>query len=172
MTKRTWSEFSRLGEPAFRYEYDDEDRMTAIFDHGQVIHNSYRQEYCIYQLWQFENQHAEFRFNYVFDEQRRHVATEVRTSDNSLRRVTFNPSGLILTDTRHVGQPDQASLVYDRDPHSNRLQKVTVDCASLEKPITFTNLIDPLQAGERLESYDQLLTLCASPAVVLSQPEQ
>jgi YD repeat-containing protein len=157
-------EETQPGVASLRYEYDDDDRMTVIFDHGQVIHNSYRQDYCVYQLWQFEGTIAQFRFNYVFDQQGRHIATQVRTSDNSLRRVTFNPNGYVLSDARHVGTANEATVVFDRDARTNELQKVTLVCASSAKSVTITNPLDPLKDGEGFDSYKELLKLCAPPA--------
>jgi YD repeat-containing protein len=147
-----------------RYEYDDDDHMTAIFDHGLVIHNAYRQDYCIYQLSQYENGRSEFRFNYVFDSEGRHVATEVRTSDNAVRRVTFNASGYLTSDTRRVGQPDQATLSYDLDALSNVVEKVTLSCASQGTSMEVTHLLDSLETGDGGNPYDEIVKLCQPSA--------
>ncbi len=146
-----------------RYEYDDEDHMTAVFEHGQVIHNSYRQDYCVYQLWQFENRYSEFRFSYVFDGEGRHVATEVRTSDNAVRRVTFNPSGYLISDTHRAGQPDQDTLSYDRNPQSNVVERVTLSCASQGTSLNVTDLLDSLETGDGVDAYDEILKMCNPP---------
>jgi YD repeat-containing protein len=147
-----------------RYEYDDDDHMTAIFDHGQVIHNAYRQDYCVYQLSQYESRYSEFRFNYVFDSEGRHVATEVRTSDNAVRRVTFNASGYLTSDTRRMGQPDQATLSYDRNPQSNKLEHVTLSCASQGTSKEVTHLLDSLETGDGGNPYDEIAKLCKPSA--------
>lgn len=146
-----------------RYEYDDEDHMTAIFDHGLVIHNAYRQDLCVYQLSQFANRYSEFRFNYVFDAGGKHVATEVRTSDNAVRRVTFNPSGYLISDTRRAGQPNQGTLSYDRNPQSNVVEKVTLSCASEGTSLNVTDLLDSLETGDGVYAYDEILKMCKPP---------
>jgi RHS repeat-associated protein len=51
--------------------------------------------------------------------------TDVTDPRNFVRRVTFNAAGYGITDTAALGQPEQQTTSYGRDPASNLVQDVT-----------------------------------------------
>jgi YD repeat-containing protein len=146
--------------PAFRYEYDDGDRMINIFEGDQVIHNFYDHDLCIRQPWSRGKSRAKFSFKYVLDSQNQHVETDVTEPDGTLRKVVFNENGYVVSDTRHSGRRDEASLVYMRDSETNNIRGITVACGTKHAVLPATETIAPLQAGESEGDYDQLLDLC------------
>lgn len=121
--------------PVSHYIYDNDDRMVGIFESGEQIINTYDHELCTHQLWVGGEQSAEFDFRYVLDSQNRHIATEVREPNKSVHRVEFNANGYMVRDTYNVGQPDEASLIWDRDPKSNALKTFSVACPATGKTI-------------------------------------
>jgi YD repeat-containing protein len=155
-------------EPVSRYEYDDDDRMTGAFERDQQIANEYDREHCIHQLWQSGKESSEFSFKYIFDGQDRHVATEVRQPPGDLRRVTFNAVGDALTDTYAVGTPDEASLIYERDPRTNSINSFIVTCSSGDRAIQVKTSIGPIQPGEELPA-DAYIDSCRREAATPQQ---
>jgi RHS repeat-associated protein len=51
--------------------------------------------------------------------------TEITGPNGSIRRVTFDPSGLMLTDTTAVGTPMERTLTYAREPGTNLVSSIT-----------------------------------------------
>lgn len=147
--------------PKLRYGYDDENRLTTIFERGEVIRNFYDQDLCVRQLWSFRKKRMVFKFKYIFDNQKRHVETDVGEPDGTVRKVVFNEHGYPVSDTRHLGRKDEAALIYRRDSRTNALQNLTVTCSSKQITLRLTKPIGRLQVGESEDDPEELLALCA-----------
>jgi RHS repeat-associated protein len=96
--------------------------------------------------------------------------TDVTDPRNFVRRVTFNASGYGVTDTVALGQPEQQTTSYERDPSSNlvlsttdalgRVTRNTYDTSG--NPLTITSLYATPDAVTTTFSYDALFNDLAS----------
>ena len=66
-----------------------------------------------------------YRFDYTRDDGGNIIQTDVTDPRGHVRRVTFNPAGYILTDTRGLGTPDAQTTIYERQAGTNLLLSVT-----------------------------------------------
>ena len=96
--------------------------------------------------------------------------TDVTDPRNFVRRVTFNASGYGVTDTLALGQPEQQTTSYERDPSSNlvlsttdalgRVTRNTYDTSG--NPLTITSLDGTPDAVTTTFTYDALFNDLAS----------
>jgi hypothetical protein len=62
-----------------------------------------------------------FQFTYAEDPTGRIVQTEVRNPEGRRRRVVFNADRYIINDTRNLGTADETTILYEREPGTNRV---------------------------------------------------
>jgi YD repeat-containing protein len=148
-----------------RYEFDDEDRMTAILEPGVDVHNFYDHDLCIRQTVAMRGRSGEFKFNYIFDAQKKHTKTEVNEPDGTLRRVTFDTDGDTLMDTRHAGRFDEASLNYELNPRTKAVESLTVSCKSTGAKVKVPGPFTFPQSDESTNDYESFLSICKPPGM-------
>lgn len=66
-----------------------------------------------------------YQFAYTLDGSGKVTQVDVTNPRNIVRRVTFNGSGYILTDTRALGRPEQQVTTYTRQAGSNFITSMT-----------------------------------------------
>lgn len=146
-----------------RYQYDDEDRMTAVFEPRVEAHNFYDHDLCIRQTVSSHGQSGDFKFNYIFDAQKKHIRTEVNEPDGTLRRVTFDADGYTLADVRHVGRSDEAALNYQLNPHTKSVESLSISCKSTGARVKVHGPFAFPEAGENVNDYESFLSMCKAP---------
>lgn len=145
------------------YEYDDEDRMTSIFEPGVQVHNFYDHDLCIRQTVSVHGFSGEFKFNYIFDAQKKHIKTEVNEPDGTLRKVTFDTDGDTLIDTRRAGRFDEASLNYELNPQTKAVESLTVSCKSTGAKVKVPGPFSFPESDENEDDYASFLSICRPP---------
>ncbi len=68
---------------------------------------------------------AVYQFAYTLDGNGKVTQVEVTNPRNIVRRVTFNSSGYILSDTRALGLPEQQVITYTRQTGTNFITSLT-----------------------------------------------
>ncbi len=107
------------------YTYDTSNRMLTIKDARGILFltNEYNAAGRVTKQTQADN--TTYQFAYTLDANGKVTQTDVTDPRNNVRRVTFNPSGYILTDTFALGTSVQQSFTYEREAGSNLLSSMT-----------------------------------------------
>lgn len=118
---------SKVTDPAggaTEYTYDASHRMLTIKDARGIVYltNEYDDKGRVVKQTQADA--TTYQFAYT-ESGGRIVQTDVTDPRGNLRRVTFNPAGYVLKDTRAVGKPEQRAVTYERQAGTNLLLSVT-----------------------------------------------
>lgn len=118
----------RVTDPAggvTEYTYDANHRMLSVKNprgYMEVVNEYDANGRVIRQT------HADggvFQFAYTLDGNGKVIQTDVTDPRGNVRRMTFNASGYLLSETHAVGQPEQQAISYERATGSNLLTAVT-----------------------------------------------
>jgi YD repeat-containing protein len=131
-----------------RYEYDDAHQMVRIREPGVSIRNAFDSAgRCIVNDASVEVDGPQggvtvnrflYKFAYTVNAAGKITATEVQRP-SSLRKVTFNEQGYVLSDTVEGGNAREFGSAFEREVGSNVGQRLTVWCGTRKKTIS----VDP-----------------------------
>ena len=107
------------------YTYDSANRMLTLKDARGIVYltNEYNSSSRITRQTQADN--STYQFAYTLDTDGKITQTDVTDPRGNVRRVIFNSSGYILSDTRALGKPEQQTYSYERQPGTNLILGVT-----------------------------------------------
>jgi RHS repeat-associated protein len=96
------------------YNYNAAHRMTSIIDARGItfLTNQYEASGRVFKQTQANG--TTFQFTYTTDAFGKVIETIVTDPRGNKRRVTFNGSGYVLTDTQAFGTPQQQIITYER----------------------------------------------------------
>ncbi len=137
------------------YTYNDSHQMLTVKGADISLTNEYDGNGRV--MKQAVADGRTFKFAYVLNKDGKITQADVTKPDGSLRRVTFNSHGYILSDNYEVGRPNQISIVYERQAGRNRILRVTVSC-SPKTPVRATALVHPDETADEVER--ELLLKC------------
>jgi RHS repeat-associated protein len=106
------------------YTYDTSNRMLRIKDPRNIVYltNEYNSAGRVTKQTQADN--STYEFAYTLDTNGKITQTDVTDPRGNVRRVTFNSSGYILTDTHSLGSPEQQTVTIERQAGTNLVQAV------------------------------------------------
>ncbi len=101
------------------YTYDSSHRMLTIKDARGIVFltNEYDSEGNVFRQTQADS--STFEFTYTRDVNGKIVQTDVVDPRGITRRVTFNASGYLLTDTYALGETEEQTVTFERQTGSN-----------------------------------------------------
>jgi len=107
------------------YSYDASHRMLTLKDARGIVFltNAYDAKGRVIKQTQADG--GAYQFAYTVDDSDNITQTLVIDPRGNIRRVTFNASGYVLTDTRALGRSEEQSTTYERDPSNNLALNVT-----------------------------------------------
>jgi YD repeat-containing protein len=118
------------------YTYGEQHEVRSIREPDRLIENSYDAAVrCIKQVITFgargEAPRADldvYTFAYRLNPEKRIVETKTVQPDGTVRIVTFNQNGYLVTDTSDPGGQRFSQVIYARDDRTNLSPRVTVRC--------------------------------------------
>lgn len=144
------------------YSYDDRDQMITANEPGVRVENEYDAEgRCVRQQVRIEDRqpdgtitdrHQEFRFSYTTDKSGRIVAAEVDRPGLQHRRVTYNASGYVTSDSLAQGGAT-SKAAYERHGETQLLQRVTVSCGPRQQ-VQVSRRLEPDTGGRLVGAVD------------------
>lgn len=107
------------------YTYDTSNRMRTIKDARGIVYltNEYDANSRIFRQTQADN--SVYQFAYTTDANGKVTQTDVTDPRGFVRRVTFNSSGYLLTDTNALGRPEQQTVTIERQSGNNLPLSIT-----------------------------------------------
>jgi RHS repeat-associated protein len=116
------------------YTYDTSNQMRTIKDARGIVYltNEYDANGRVFRQTQADN--SVYQFAYTLDASGKVTQTDVTDPRGFVRRVTFNSSGYVLTDTNALGRPEQQTVTLERQAGTN-LPLSIID--ALNRRITF-----------------------------------
>jgi RHS repeat-associated protein len=101
------------------YGYDASNRMTTIKDARGIVYltNEYDANGRVIKQTQADT--TFYQFAYTLDANGKVTQTDVTDPRGNVRRVTFNASGYMLTDTYALGLPEQQTYTYELQASTN-----------------------------------------------------
>jgi RHS repeat-associated protein len=109
----------------WNYAYDAFNQMTSIQDPRGIFYltNQYDQNGRVIRQTQADN--SVFLFGYTTDPVTGQITrTDVTDPRGTVRRTTFNVNGYKISSVLAVGQPEQLTVTYNRDPNTNLLNSI------------------------------------------------
>lgn len=108
-----------------QYVYDTANRLTTVTDKrgNAMVTNVYDANGRVQQQTLADG--AIWQFAYTLDGSNRVTQTDVTDPRGYVRRDTFNGSGYLTQEIRALGQPEQQTYVYSREPATNLLLSIT-----------------------------------------------
>ncbi len=105
--------------------YDTSNRMTKITDPRGILYLTNQYDTNGRVIKQTQADSTFFTFAYTLNGSGQVTQTDVTDPRGNVRRVTFNPSGAILTDTYALGKPEQQTITYLRQAGTNHILSET-----------------------------------------------
>jgi RHS repeat-associated protein len=106
-----------------QYTYDSSQRIATIVHGGAtVLTNEYDANGRVVEQTQADG--SKYQFAYTIDVSDRITQTLVTDPRGNIRRVTFNPSGYIITDTRALGTAEEQTTSFERQMGTNLVVSV------------------------------------------------
>jgi RHS repeat-associated protein len=103
------------------YTYDTDNRMLSIQNARGIVQvtNQYDSKGRV--VHQTQANGGTFHFNYIVDAGGNIIETDVTNPLGIVRKITFNSSGYVLTDTRASGRPERQTITSQRQAKTNLL---------------------------------------------------
>jgi RHS repeat-associated protein len=120
----------------WNYTYDAFNQMTSIQDARGIFYltNQYDQNGRVIKQTQGDN--SNFLFSYTTDPVTGNITqTDVTEPLGTVKRSTFNANGYTTSTIFALGQPEQETITYSRDPNTNLINSIT---DGLSHQTTFT----------------------------------
>lgn len=118
-----------------QYTYDSSNRMTKVTDARNIIYitNVYDNNGRVTKQTQADG--TFYLFAYTLTNGR---VSQVNVTDprGNVRRVIFNTSGYMISDTYPLGKPEQQTITYELAPGSNQMLSVT-DALNRRRQFTY-----------------------------------
>lgn len=135
---RLWKVTDPNGEIT-EHTYDANNQMLTIKDARGIVYltNEYDTDGNVFRQTQADNSTYEFAYTRGVDG--KIVQTDVTDPRGNVRRVTFNASGFVLTDTYAVGEPEQQTTTYERQTGTN-LVSASLDPLGRRTTYTYDSL--------------------------------
>jgi len=107
------------------YTYDSSNRMLTIKDPKNTVYltNEYNTAGRVITQTQADN--STYEFDYTLDGSGKVTQTDVTDPRGYVRRVTFNSSGFIISDTRALGTAQEQIYTYERQSGTNLVTSIT-----------------------------------------------
>lgn len=105
--------------------YDTSNRMTKITDPRGILYLTNQYDTNGRVIKQTQADSTFFQFAYTLNGSGQVTQTDITDPRGNVRRVTFNPSGAILTDTYALGKPEQQTITYLRQAGTNQVLSET-----------------------------------------------
>ena len=120
---RLWKATDAAG--VTEYLYDTSNRMTKITDPKGILYltNTYDTNGRVIKQTQADS--TFYQFAYTLGANGQVTQTDVTDPRGNVRRVTFNSSGAMITDTYAVGKPEQQTFTYSRQAGTNQILSET-----------------------------------------------
>jgi YD repeat-containing protein len=153
--------------PVRSYAYDNADRMTRVEEPGRIVENAYDAEgLCQRQVVRFTDASGKpsAREPYVYElsyrkDDGRISQTDLRQSSGQHRRIKFNPTGYMISDTYAPDTQAAVEVSYDRDASTNVVTAVTVTCPSGRWRVPRSMPVEPGREEEAVgELYERWCT--------------
>lgn len=108
-----------------QYTYDTSNRMTKITDPKNVafLTNVYDTNSRVTKQTQADS--TTYLYSYTIGGNGKISQTDVTDPRGNVRRVTFNTTGAVMTDTFPVGKPEQQTITYTRQANTDQLLTMT-----------------------------------------------
>ncbi len=122
---------------AWKYTYDSFSEMTSIQDPRGIVYltNQYDSNGRVTQQTQADN--STFLFTYTNDPTSGAITqTDVTDPRGVITRTTFTANGYTSSKISALGQPEQETITYTRDPNTNLVSSV-VDALSRQTSYTY-----------------------------------
>jgi RHS repeat-associated protein len=107
------------------YTYDAFHRMRTIKDARGIVFLTNEYDASGRVIKQTLADGGTYQFAYTVDANGKITQTLVTDPRGNIRRVTFNDSGYILTDTRALGTPEEQTTTYEREAGTNLVLSMT-----------------------------------------------
>ena len=107
------------------YTYDTSHRMKTIKDPRNIVYLTNDYDLSGRVILQRQGDGSTYEFTYTTGAGGAITQTEVKDPRGIIRRVTFNPAGYWLTDTRAVGLAEQQTTTLERHPDTNLVTSET-----------------------------------------------
>lgn len=122
-----------------QYTYDTSNRMTKVTDPKGTIYltNTYDSNGRVTKQTQADG--TTYQFAYTIGANGKVSQTDVTDPRGNVRRVTFNTSGYVISDTFPLGKPEQQTLSYVRQAGTNQLLSLT-DALNRRTDYTYDSL--------------------------------
>src|SRR5215213_2546591 len=107
------------------YLYDTSNRMTKITDPRSILYltNTYDTNGRVIKQTQADT--TTYLFAYTLGTNGKVTQTDVTDPRGNVRRVNFNASGSMITDTYAVGKPEQQTITYERQAGTDQILSET-----------------------------------------------
>ena len=121
------------------YLYDTSNRMTKITDARGILFltNTYDTNGRV--IKQVQADSTFFQFAYTLNGSGQVTQTDVTDPRGNVRRVSFNTSGAMISDTNAVGKPEQQTVTYTRQAGTNQVLSET-DALNRRTDFTYDTL--------------------------------
>lgn len=107
------------------YTYDTAGRMLTVTDRRGNIMATNQYDANGRVAKQILNDGAVFQFNYTTDTGGKIIQTDVTDPRGIVERFTYNQSNLLVSSVQALGQPEQVTTTFERDPTSNLMLSKT-----------------------------------------------
>ncbi len=107
------------------YTYDGSQRMVTLKDARGIVFLTSQYDAAGKVISQTQADGTTYQFAYTLDANGKVTQTDVTNPRGHVRRVTFNSSGYVLTDTHALSQPEQQTTTYERQAGTNLVLSVT-----------------------------------------------
>jgi RHS repeat-associated protein len=110
----------------WHYTYDAFNQMTAIQDARGIFYLTNQYDTNGRVLGQTQGDNTNFQFSYTTDPVTGNITrTDVTDPRGTIRSTNFNANGYKTSSVFAVGQPEQQTITYNRDPNSNLVNSIT-----------------------------------------------
>jgi len=106
------------------YTYDASHRMTTVKDARGIVFLTNEYDGGGKVMKQTLADGKTYQFAYTLDANNKIVQADVTDQRGHTRRVTFNASGYLLTDTRALSKTEQQTVTYERQAGTNKVLSV------------------------------------------------
>jgi len=123
-TGRLWK-VTNTNSGVTEYTYDSSHRMLTIKDAKGIVYFTNEYDLGGRIVKQTLANTKTYEFDYTLNGSGNITQTDITDPQANIRRMTFNSSGLVLTDTRGLGTAQEETITYQRQSGTNLISSVT-----------------------------------------------